>query len=343
MTMRYHTRKKKLHAFLQHTEMPDIETTISLYSGLRTGAINIKQDDVPDPDTGYTTAMQKDISIGNEELIAKLTDFAGLALKFLGNGLFNLANSTFDGLCHRGEKLFYNYPALITSWKSRVWKCSRNIDGQKFDAYTVYVSPHAELIKRIQVMEAVHKTISDISGIYNAPISKGDNWETPECERVLTALKKVGIFIEGKADFSSVGKQYNATKKKQPLFLHGYTPKRIIDILTRCDKIVSYASKSHIEKLQNTYFKYVDKIDNFEIDTDDKEFNIDAENDASNKDYREVEDRRRENRIRSARLWWLAHFLKIGYVLMEEIINDIEILVKATESCVSKNADAEWS
>ena len=49
----------------------------------------------------------------------------------------------------------------------------------------------------------------------------------------------------------------------------------------------------------------------------------------------EIEHRKNESRVKSARMWWLAHFLKVAYVITGDIIADMEKLMRATENTLS--------
>ena len=317
-------QKALLQAIGNSTTKEDTFKERYLAMQIKLGIVDIAPDPYPCPETGY---CMKD-HVATEGLMDALSSFANLALKYLGDGLMTLADRTFSSIRTTAEKRFMNYASMMTAWRARVWKNSREIDGRKFDAYVVNVVPHAVMVKRIQAVEAVHKALSNIGGIYNAPVRKNsDDWTTPECEKAITALGNVGIDASSLDMLSTMSKQYDRARKKQPLYLHGYTPKRILDIMTRCEKLAEYGDASYISKFEETYLKHTDTLEDKEQDTTMKRLGEDL----SEKELKNLDEDEHENRIRAARLWWLAHFLKAAYQVTSDILADVEVLMKATE------------
>lgn len=301
----------------------------------RLGILELGADQYPDPITGL---VSMEVARGNEALTDTLASFAGIALKYLGNGLFALGERTFEMIRNQTEKRFLSYPSMVTNWKSRVWSNARSIDGKEFDAYKVDVVPHAELIKRIQAVEAVHKALDNVSAIVNAPVAKNsDDWTTPECDKAIQAMEKIGFKAKNYDFLNTVSKTYAGARKKQPLYLHGYTPKRILDVLTRCEKLASYGDPKYIEKFEETYLSQTDKLEDYEADTDLKSAEVTDKGDVKNK--KEIEMREHESKIRAARLWWLAHFLKAAYTVTSDILRDAETLATATSRTLSKTTE----
>lgn len=283
-----------------------------------------------DAETGYTPA------ISTEGLVDSLLDFANLALKYLGHGLYALSERTFDAIRTQSEKIFMSYPTMVTTWKSRIWENSRDIDGRKFDAYVINVVPHAVMVKRINAVEQVHKALNSISSIYNAPIPKtSDDWTTPECTKAIAAMEKIG-FDAGSLDMlGSMSKQYENARKKQAMYLHGYTPKRLLDIMTRCEKLAEYGDVKYVERFEEQYLKHVDALEDDESDTFSKKIEEDAPDTIKTKaKTSKINQEEHEEKIRAARLWWLAHFLKAAYQVTTDILKDVEVLMTATSRCV---------
>ncbi len=323
---------RKAKAFLSSAGLPTSDqeafSRIYLATKIKIGIINEKTFEMStDSETGYTPLQ------GTEGLIDSLMDFAGLTLKYLGHGLYALSERTFDSIRVQAEKSFMSYPSMVTTWKSRVWENARDIDGRKFDAYTLKVVPHAVMVKRIHAVEQVHKVLSSISAIYNAPVSKrNDDWTTPECTKAITALDKIGIDAGSLDMMNEVSKQYDSARKKQPMYLHGYTPKRILDIMTRCEKLAEYGDTKYISKFEDQYLSHVDTLEDKEANTSMAK--MEEEETKLTKKSKQIEEDEHEEKVKAARLWWLAHFLKAAYQITSDILKDVELLMTATSRCV---------
>lgn len=304
---------------------------------IKLGMIDVSPDPYPDPETGITGEKYL-TRAGQEELMDSLVSFANLALRYLGAGLFMLGERTFNSVRRISEKRFMNYKSMMTNWKSRVWKNARSIDGQAFDAYTCTIVPHAEMVKRIQAVESIHKLLSNISGIYNANVPKNsDEWSTPECDKAIANLEKIGFKAKNLDMLNTISKQYANARKKQPLYLHGYTPKRILELMTRCEKLAEYGDEKYIQSFEDTYLKYSNQCEEFEDETSQKSFDNDLKEEPNPKTKKELQEREHESKIRAARLWWLAHFLKAAYTITGDILADIETLSIACERTMGKD------
>lgn len=275
-----------------------------------------------------------------ESLSETLASFAGVALKYLGNGLFSLGERTFEIIRNQTEHVFLSYPSMVTNWKSRVWKHARDINGRTFDGYKVNVVPHADMIKRIQAVEAIHKALENVAKIYNAPVSKtDDSWTTPDCEKAITAMERIGYQARNYDFLNAVSKTYAKARKNQPIYLHGYTPKRILDLLVRCEKLAQYGDQKYITKFEADYLKCTDDLEAFEVATLEKSAPADADDAAIEKVDKATMERDHESKIRAARLWWLAHFLKAAYAVTSDILKDMQALANVTERSVQKTED----
>lgn len=302
---------------------------------VKLGMFNLTLDPFPDPETGKTSADM--LGAGHEELMESLMNLANLALRYLGGGLYILGERTFSSVRRMSEKKFLNYKDVMTTWKNRVWKNTRDLDGRKFDAYTLSVVPHAEMVKRIQAVESIHKLLNNVSGIYNAAVSKSsDDWMTPDCEKAINNLEKIGFHAKHLDMLNTVSKQYANSRKKQSLYLHGYTPKRILDLMSRCEKLAEYGDEKYIKQFEDTYLKFTDQCETFEEETVSKQTELSEKDELTAKEKKELDERQHESKIRAARLYWLAHFLKAAYVITGDILSDIEALSVAVERCISK-------
>lgn len=329
--MSYRTQSK---SFLRQAGLPTSQeeafNKIYLATKIKLGIINEAMFRPSfDAETGYTPA------ISTEGLVDSLLDFANLALKYLGHGLYALSERTFDSIRTQSEKIFMSYPTMVTTWKSRIWENSRDIDGRKFDAYTIKVVPHAVMVKRINAVEQVHKALNSIGAIYNAPVPKtSDDWTTPECAKAISALEKIG-FDAGSLDMlGTISKQYENARKKQAMYLHGYTPKRLLDIMTRCEKLAEYGDIKYVQRFEEQYLKHVDSLEDDESETSTKKIEEDPDTAQTKSKTSKIAQEEHEEKIRAARLWWLAHFLKAAYQITTDILSDVETLMTATSRCV---------
>ena len=346
---------RNLKSFLELQGEPTSDKEIFnqkyLATKIHIGMFDLSADPFPDPATDRISRevvyrideehLPVSKRTGQESLTESLTEFAAVTLKYASAGLFYLGNRTFNFIRAQSEKKFLNYNTVMVRWKSRVWKNARNIDGREFDAYQLNIVPHAEMVKRIYTVELIHKCLSNISGIYNAPIKKNsDDWATPECTKVITQLEKIGFKAKHLDENGGISKQYAESRKKQPLYLHGYTPKRIMDLLTRCEKLASYGDEKYINEFEKKYLAYGDALEDYDSDTEDKKFELEEKGKEKGESYtrkelQEIEHRKNESRVKSARMWWLAHFLKVAYVITGDIIADMEKLMRATENTLS--------
>lgn len=300
---------------------------------VRLGILEVSNDPFPDP-------YNMELLPAEESLSETLASFAGIALKYLGNGLFALGERTFEVIRNQTEQTFLSYPSMVTSWKSRVWKNARDINGRTFDGYKTNVVPHADMIKRIQAVEAIHKALENVAKIYNAPVSKNsDNWTTPECEKAIVAMERIGYQARNYDFLNSVSKTYATARKNQPIYLHGYTPKRILDLLVRCEKLAQYGDKKHVAQFEADYLKCTDDLEAFEIDTLEKSAVSSDDGKVVAKADALTVERDHESKIRAARLWWLAHFLKAAYAVTSDILKDMKTLATVTERSVQKTED----
>ena len=338
-----HSRKKKAEAFLSSQGLPknEDERFAAVYTHMkcRLGMIDVTPDPYPDPETGLTGAHFA-ADVGREDLLESLINLTSIGLKYLGGGLFSLGERTFSAIRRQSERKFMNYKDMVVAWRGRVWKNARNIDGEEFDAYVVNVVPHAEMVKRIQAVEAIHKLLGNISGIYNAPIPKnGIDWSTPECDKAIAQLEKIGVKAKNLDMLNTISKQYAQARKKQPLYLHGYTPKRIMDLMNRCEKLAEYGDPRYIKSFEEKYLGLSDKTEELETKADEKEMEYtSSENGITEKEKKEVMEMDNEAKIKAARLWWLAHFLKAAYAITVDILEDVERLSVAVERTISKEA-----
>lgn len=341
---RFHSRKKKAEALLSVQGLPknanERFTAEYLHMKCRLGMIDVTPDPYPDPETGITGAHFA-TNIGREDLLESLINLTSIGLKYLGGGLFSLGERTFSAIRRQSERRFMNYKDMMVAWRSRVWKNVRNIDGEEFDAYVINVVPHAEMIKRIQAVEAIHKLLGNISGIYNAPVPKsGVDWSTPECDKAIAQLEKIGIKAKNLDMLNTVSKQYAQARKKQPLYLQGYTPKRILDLMNRCEKLAEYGDPTYIKNFEEKYLGLSDKTEELESKADEKSMDYTSnEEGMTAKEKKEVEAMDNEAKIKAARLWWLAHFLKAAYAITVDILEDVERLSVAVERCISRDTE----
>lgn len=311
-------RARALLTFVDSEE--DIFNRTYLAIKIKLGMMEIGEDLLPDRDTNHTMYTKA----GCEDLSQTMLTFAGVALKYLGNGLAFLAERVFKLLRNQAEKSFMNNQQILTNYKTRVWKSARDLDGVKFDATQVNVVPYDQLVKRVAAVEAVHRALEKVDSIYSAPVSSNDSWVTAECERAISAMEKIGFQARHYDFLTTVSKTYATARKKQPLYLHKYTPKNIMGLIDRCERLSKYMDPDYISSFEDKYEKCTDKLNIYELNTDLKDFS-----------EKEVEQREHDAKIRAARLWWVAHFVKAAYTVTNDIFADIEKLANATERCVA--------
>lgn len=312
--------KQRAKALLLHVDREDHFRKTYLALKIHLGMMDLDDAFLEDKDTGHNMCTKA----ACEDFSQTLVTFAGVALKYLGNGLVFLGERVFSSLRNQAEKTFLNYNQILTNYKTRVWKSARELDGEKFDSYQVNVVPYDQLSKRISAVEAVHRILEKVDSIYSAPIGSNDSWVTPECDRAISAMEKIGFQARHYDFLTSVSKTYATARKKQPLYLHKYTPKNIMGLIDRCEKLAKYADMKYIEDFESKYNKCTDKLEKYELTTDLNEFSD-----------KELEQRNHELKIRAARLWWVAHFIKAVYTVTTDIFADIEKLANAAERCIA--------
>lgn len=287
---------------------------------IKLGMFEIEGDMAPDPETGHIMYTQA----ACESLSETLATFAGVALRYVGDGLLFLGDRVFESLRNGAEKNFLSYQQICVNYKNRVWKNARDLDGTKFDAYTVNVVPHKELSKRLTAVEKVCKVLNNVDSIYSAPVKKNSaDWTTPECNAAIKAMEDIGFQARNYDFLATVSKTYANARKNQPLYLHQYTPKNIMDLIDRCERLSTYSDPKYIDKFEEKYGKCTDKLQDFELDTAEKD------------DEEVTAARDHESKVRAARLWWMAHFIRAVYTVMKDIFSDIEKLTLATERCIA--------
>lgn len=298
------------------------DTFSSTYLAMKVklGMMDIQPEIIACPDTGKFMSSK----VGCEALSDLLASWAGVALQYLGDGLYFLGERVFESLRNQTEKSFLSYTSVLTNYKSRVWKNARDLDGQRFDAYKLSVVPYDGLVKRIAAVEAIHKALESVNSIYNAPIGNTDDWSTSETEKAINAMERIGYQARHYDFLNTVSKKYAESRKKQPLYLHKYTPKNLLALITRCEKLANYADPKYIDNFEQKYLSCTAKLEEFEEKT-------------ATDDLPPVELKRREHesKIRAARLWWLAHFLKATHAVTSDVFSDIEKLALATERCIA--------
>lgn len=318
---KFRSSSQRAKALLAAKTLPDDEwNRIYLALKIRLGMMDVTPDLLPDQDTGYQMGLQS----GCEDLNSALVTFAGMAVKYLGNGLSFLSDRIFTALRNNAETTFLSYSQILTNYKIRVWKNARDLDGEKFDAYMLKVVPYDQLCKRVTAVEAVHKALSSVKAIYDSTIPTTNSWMTPECDRAIAAMERIGFQARHYEFLSNVSKVYGDARKKQPLFMHKYTPKGILGLIDRCDKLTQYADPKYIQDFQDKYESCLEALDKFELTTE--------MDDLSEK---EKASREHELKIKAARLWWIAHFAKAAYTVTTDIFADIGKLATATERCIA--------
>lgn len=277
------------------------------------------------------------IQPGMEGLGDILGRFAVKALRSFAHGLGSLVGVVFKGVRNIGEKSIFKYKDLLGIWKTRVWKDARNVDGVKFDNYVIKVPPYQILNARVMAIATIHQAIGNINTIFNESVASGNYWLTSDCQKAINAMAKIGynarhydMMVDG------VSASYKRSSIRQSMYLHKYTLKNIMSLLDRMSKIIDYADPSYLQDLEDKLSKLIDKVNDQEgeilsdrLDDDDTDDKKVSPKQTVEKEY--------NVKMRAARLWWVTHFVRSAYIVTLDVVNDLEKLVKATESCVSSD------
>lgn len=274
-----------------------------------------------------------DILPGNEGISDILTRFAGKAVKSFGHGLAFVAGRTFNIIRNQAIKAFNDYKHILAIWKTKVWKNSRLIDGNKFDAYTIRMVPYAILKDRINAVLAIHQALEHVKTILDAPVQANNNWLTTDCQKAIDVMAKIGY---NATDFNmlddSLSSMYNKASLKQAIFLHKYTLNNIMGLFDYVEKIANYADPKYIKAYEEKFELCTDKLNEDEEDILHKEME-----DTEDTKEKEIVKDKYELSMRSSRMWWIIHFIKAAYKVTNDIFKDMERLTIISERCISKD------
>lgn len=265
---------------------------------------------------------------GTEGFSDTLALLAGHAIKYVGNGLSFLITRTFVNIKESATKRLLSYKDTLHAYKSTVWRNARDIDGEKFDEYELKVVPYAVMVKRINAIIAMHRVISNVSGIYKSDVDmKTDIWYTPECRVAIQKMNDIGISADEVVNSVDAGPtKYELAAIRQPMALHKYTVKNIMEIIGKFNEVTQYLSSSYIENMMKKFNTCTTLLETYEAETDT---NVELSEE-------DISAREHEAKIRAARVWWLSHFLTSVYRVSTDVMRDIEKIVGATTRCVVK-------
>lgn len=279
---------------------------------------------LPDPEDPENKNQELFSSV--EGVTDILFELSGSALRYISSSLYTISLRLFESLRTSTEQTFLNYATTLHTWKDRIWKNLRQVDGNKFDEQVINVMPYNVMTKQLKAIETIHTALSSVSAIYDKDVKKNsDDFLTPECNTAISALENAGYIIDDLDVMKNISAPYLKARVKQSIYLHKYTIKNVLTILDRFGKVARYSDSKYIDKLEDKFGVCIDKLQAYEETT--------ATSDTLSKD--EIDDRKHITKARTARLWWYAQFIKAAYTMSNDIYNDFKKLSLAVERSIA--------
>lgn len=269
-------------------------------------------------------------SYGEEGIIADIAhgtfNIAKSTLGFVGRKLGKLISRLFLSLRQLTENIFRRYDSLINKRLKMMEQRVGEVNENKFLKYKTHIVPCQVLKDRVSAALSVYSVLNNIESIFNHPVKRdSEDWRTPEFINAYSDMAKIGFDADRYALLKAPLKTYDKARVTKTLETLGYTPTDILDIVRSIAKFSNYASKTYTESMIKRFIACADKLSDYEQ-------MISKAEDTMSED--QIESMRHNIQIKTARLWWMSHFIKAIYVVTNDILVDALKVANIFERCV---------
>lgn len=269
-------------------------------------------------------------SYGEEGIVSDVLhgtfDITKGTLGFVGKKLGKLINRLFLSLHQLTETIFRRYDSLINRRLKGMEKHIDEVNENKFLKYKTHIVPCKVLKDRVNAALSVYNVLNNIESIFNYPIKQdSEDWRTPEFISAYRDMTKIGFDADRYSLLKAPIKTYDKVRVTGTLKTLGYTSNNILDITRSITKFSNYASKSYTESMIKRFVTCADKLSDYEQ-------MISKAEDTMSED--QIESMRHNIQIKTARLWWMSHFIKAIYVVTNDILVDALKVTNIFERCV---------
>lgn len=292
-------------------------------------------DDINEKELAYLyTNLQMNLglipSYGEEGIISDVLhgtfDIAKGTLSYIGKKLGKLVNRLFLSLRQLTDSIFRRYDSLVNRRLKMMETHLNEINETKFLKYKTHIVSYKSLEDRVSAALSVYSVLNNIESIFNYPVKKdSEDWRTPEFINAYKDMTKIGFDADRYSLLKAPIKTYDKARVTGTLDTLGYTPNNILDITRSITKFSNYASKTYTESMVKRFVTCADKLADYEE-------MISKAEDTMSED--QIESMRHNIQIKTARLWWMSHFIKAIYVVTNDILVDALKVTNIFERCV---------